>query len=147
MLLRVLLPNLKPYSEETAKEYAAQRGHDRQMNILVSRESERVPLNKLLETFLDKGTDRPASDETFDLSFGRYRGKDDLYFARSEKSVDAVILCWNVPPDQSASCNHYFNFGSYNVQLTYGRQHLHEWKAIQQAVTTLLKSFGAPSKN
>lgn len=147
MLLRVLLPDLKPYSDETAGEYAAQRGHGKKMNILISRKSERIPLDALLQTFLDEGSARPGSDETFGLSLGRYRGKDDLYFLRSETETEVVILCWKVGPGQSASCDHHFDSSGQNVEVTYSRQYLQNWKHIQQAVGELIARFGAQPEN
>lgn len=142
MLLRVLLPDLRPYSEETAAEFAAQRGHGMLMNILLTFEPHVRPLGELVDTALNGGPIDPPSSSTFGLFSGRERYDDDLFFSRQDDGhVTRLIRCRPTAPDRSAGCRHRFRLDPYDVQITYGRQHLPNWRRAQQAVEQLLTSF------
>src|SRR5690606_7424129 len=140
-LLRVLLPDLAPYSEETAEQFAAQRGWGRKMNILI-RPDERIrPLDELLALYLT---------EQSRLSYpipGLAHGADDagghVYYARQHGKVDTLIRCLR----QSVSCQHMFPYGALNVRPTYARDYLFEWRSLEMSTSGLLDRFRRPSQS
>jgi len=141
MLLRVLLPDLRPYGEDTAKEFASQRGHGNLMNILFSRPQDRIPLPKLLAALLKPGTEAHPKIDTYGLHKGEYEPEDDLYFRKSDNEISAIFLCRTERPNRSASCQHHFMFDRHNVQVTYGRTHLPRWQSIQHSVERMIRTF------
>lgn len=146
MLLRVLLPDLKPYSEETKEIFAAQRGWDMQMNILLGRPKLR-PFEELISDYLKEAAAQPPSAETHGLFHGRHEHGDDVFFHRDGLRVTQLIRCRPVQPDRSPDCGHYFKFAGYDIKITYGRKHLPNWRLIEDSTTGLLASFVAPRQN
>jgi hypothetical protein len=141
MLLRVLLPDLKPFGAETAQEFASQRGHGNLMNILFSRPEDRIPLHELLAKWLKPGTETQSSNYTFGLYKGEHWPEDDLFFRRWVNGVVALLLCRKEQSDRSASCSHRFMFDRHNVRVTYGRTHLPRWQSIQHSVERMIRTF------
>jgi hypothetical protein len=143
MLLRVLLPDLKPFSAETAQEFASQRGIGNLMNILFSRPQDRIPLTRLLAIRLKPSTEARSGADTYGLHIGKDADwvEDDLFFWRSADDVVALIFCNKERPDRGRVCRHYFMFDRHNVRVTYGRTHLPRWQSIQHSVERMIRTF------
>ena len=141
MLLRVLLPDLEPYSEETAPVFKAQRGHGRSLAILVSRGSDIKSPSELAKIHAKGSTIKKASEASFGLSRAKHRHGDDVFLNYVGSQVSALIRCNQFLPDRGASCKHHFRRYEHHVRIRYGREHLSEWNSIQASVEALLDSF------
>ena len=141
MLLRVLLPDLEPYSEETAAVFESQLGFGRNLNILVAGHPPRTPLDKLLDRYREGRAAGQAAAAPHGLLNGGQRHGDDLFFFETEERVDLLIRCAPFRPKRGAGCSHHFTHGKQDVKLGYGREHLPEWRAIQAAAERLIDSF------
>jgi hypothetical protein len=147
MLLRVLLPDLRPYSKETAAEFAAQRGFGNLLNILVTSTPPVRPLNELLEVVVGAGALHSPTRDTHGLSFARDRFGDDVFFSRTGGKVSPLISCRPIRPDRGASCGHHFRFQELDIQLSYGREHLPNWLSIQTSAQNLLDRLNRREMN
>ena len=147
MLLRVLLPDLKPYSEETKAEFEAQRGFGLLMNILLSRPSGLIDLDEVAELWVKDTPVEPPSEATHGLSHAVHQHGDDIFFARIERRVVFIIRCSPILPGRGSGCLHLFQFREHRLKLTYGRQHLPAWRSIQPSAKSLIESFDRSPRN
>ena len=146
MLLRVLLPELMPYSEATKDKFSAQRGWDMQMNILLTSDPPIRPFAELIDIYLTAREVEVPTEKTYHLYHGLHAAGDDIYYSKEAGQIVRLIQCGPWKPHQTPSCRHRFRYEAYDVQLTYGRQHLPDWRSIQNSTKKLLSGFIAPQK-
>ena len=147
MLLRVLLPDLKPFSEETKEEFEAQRGFGLLMNILLSRLSGLPTLDEVAELWVKDAPIEPPSEATHGLSHAVHNHGDDIFLWRIEGRVVHMIRCSPILPGRGSGCRQLFRLREHRLQLTYGRHHLPAWRSIQSSAEGLIESFTRPTKN
>ena len=102
MLLRVLLPDLKPYSEEIAAEFEAQRGFGSKLNILLKSHPPTRPLEELVELYIEDGAVEKPAAATHGLMRGRHRHGDDVFTSRANTSTTRHIRRSRTRPDRGA---------------------------------------------
>jgi len=150
MLLRVLLPDLLPYSSETAAEFDTAPGWGRRMNILATRQTKLVALGKVIDIY----TRGDPGERSFDSSLGlhfvpspRHGRVDRVYLASEGAKIAVVIGCDATIPDpsytrpRSPACAHHFEHDGLRIEATYSRTFVSQWREIETAIKALLDRF------
>ena len=141
MLLRVLLPDLKPYSEETKRVFETTLGIGSYLNILVLRSSKVTSLRDLAKVYTEGGDVEPAGDRSYGLLLGKHIAGDDVFFSDVSGEIHQVIVCSPFRENRGAICSHHFRHLLHHVTLTYGRDYLESWEEIEGKVEGLLDRF------
>lgn len=66
---------------------------------------------------------------------------DDIHVGTGAGGVEPYIRCRPVRPDMGSSCDHHFEWGPLDIQLSYAREHLPRWQEVQDRATALLKAL------
>ena len=148
-LLRVLLPDMAPYTAENAKEFDAP-GFGRKLSILVHNEPEIRPLAELLR-FRLKGI---GLDEPLRTTYGLGHAMTSLgtriyhhYAAIDGSSVKTLILCHPAKSDVEADCDHLFKWDQLDIQLNYAIRYLADWQKLQNQIVCLFVSLSEHREN
>jgi len=151
MLLRVLLPDLLPYSREIAAEFDTAPGWSRRMSILAKRQAKRVALEQVIAI----STRGDPGERNFDPSLGlhfvpalRHGRVDRVYLTTEDTKITVVIGCDATIPDSSfipptsPACAHHFEHGGLRVKAMYSRTFASQWREIETSIKALLERFG-----
>jgi hypothetical protein len=140
-LLRVLLPDLEPYTAENAEAFR-EPGFGRKMNILLHDERIVRPLNEILRSphFGTTELSQPSL-ATHGLAHGINEKGEDIYASYNSGELVAVLRCQRLQPQRSPPCEHYFGWKSFDVRVHYHLDYYPNWKLIQNKVENLLSSF------
>lgn len=140
-LLRVLLPDMAPYTAATASAFYAP-GLSRKMNVLIHNEPQIRPLDELLAITLEGRPLESPSQGTYGLAHALIPdNRDDLYVGVTPDGVEPYIRCRPIRPPLGSSCSHYFEWNGLDIQLGYDRKHLSLWLEIQHRTIALLVAF------
>ena len=148
MLLRVLLPDLKPFSEETRRVFETQPGAGDKMNILLTSEPPIIAFDKMVADFLEESSIKPPTDESYGLWSGQRKlPRYDSFFSRKGERVVRFIRCPPIRPNRGSVCSHRFRYLGHDVAISYDRKHLPKWRSIQASVEQLIGSLSRPPEN
>lgn len=154
MLLRVLLPKMKGYTEENGREIEGLKepGWGRKMNIMVQTFERLSGYTPATFQVFTSGVDPTAAyPRKHGLLYtpnrrraGGPRSAIDVFFDRDNGDVTRFIVCKGVTAVPYPSCQHRFVYESLRVKATYDRSRLASWAEIESKIRDLLDQFGLP---
>lgn len=146
VVLYVLLPDMKPYTQETKAEFE-KLGHNNKLSILVQESGPGyATVAESFERFKDDFPNETARDQAIpDLQVfaSRYTGSErEMYVKLENGRATYQAICSIVGTNPSDSCRTYLDY-SKNIHAGYsfGRPHLKRWKAVEEGIRNLVRSF------
>jgi hypothetical protein len=153
-LLRVLLPDMEGYTAANADEIEGvdKPGWGRRMNILVQAlEGARDYMRFVFHPFsggVDPNGTYPTQYGLLHARSNRVRSgpphtEIDVFFPEGVETARHFIVCAAVEAVPSPGCAHHFFYLGLQTKVTYGRDHLPQWREIETKVRSLLDQFGS----
>lgn len=137
VLLRVLLPDLKPYTRETAWELDGRLGWGDRLQIMISDKNKGNSL-EYAYNFSLKSCNGDVSEKNGVV--GCYHDKTHYFEATldGDRVVRQGVCSFGLA---SPMCFHFFNFGVFRIRITYSYSHKSNHIEIEQRAVQLISTF------
>jgi hypothetical protein len=145
MLLRVLPPDLMPYSESTKADFENSGGGPRWMNIYIQKIIASVTIRDLIQVYTSGRSHKEQHHPGLDLTVIPAWPNGNAY-VHGNGEITTVIGCDYLPIHPSFNrpfpmCTHHFDYKGFRVRADYGMPYLSEWTKIESSTRALLDRF------
>ncbi len=150
MQIRALLPDMKPYAEDTKQEFD-KPGWGREISIGLGVRESRPSLAGVYERIKGQYSEPVSSEEMSRMGLALYRDPrrhwDELMVHLEEGKVTYMAFCKLLENMPSPSCDVYMDYtDDIYIDYSFARDHLEHWREIDGGLRELLRHFEQAAK-
>lgn len=148
--MHALLPDFKPYSQETKAEFE-RLGHGNTVGFLLKYSSHQLPRKQVFDRLypkdaVSKGKEGPFGFSVFQIPTKGKAVGDDLHFRYLEDGTFFYLACSRIGTVVSPGCTGFMSLGDgFFVDYHYSRDYLKDWQQIEQGLRKLIHGFQVPT--
>jgi hypothetical protein len=148
ILLVALLPSLETRTHENWDEFMKVPGFGRRVHMLIETvERPATVLGAMLQKseYMSGPLETVGTENNVEhrvpVGVGRFGFRQEVFVARQEDRLVAVIECARDGDVRSPGCQQYFMADDLLIKATYSKKFLQNWRSIQESVTALLQRY------